>query len=83
MSKLIPLSELGLGVPATVETMNVEGTVNQRLMAFGLAPGSGVVINHVAPFGDPISLSFGAQCVMVRRRDAENIIVKPIAKDLK
>lgn len=80
MSELIPLSELELGVPATIQSMNVEGTVNQRLMALGLAPGGDVEIKHIAPLGDPISLGFGLQKVMLRRRDAENIIVKPVKK---
>ncbi|MCR5183811.1 MAG: ferrous iron transport protein A [Opitutales bacterium] len=75
---MIPLSELKVGVLATVQSMDVEKTVNQRLMAFGLVPGTNVRIGHIAPLGDPISVHFGAQSVMLRRRDAKNVIVNPI-----
>lgn len=81
MSKLIHLSELAPGVPATVQSIDVEDPVNQRLLVFGLAPGIDVEITHVAPFGDPVSLSFGSQKVMVRRADAERILVKPLVPE--
>lgn len=75
---MIPLSELKIGQRARVCTMNVDDTVNQRLLAFGLTPGAEVYIRHIAPLGDPITIAFSSQEVMIRRADAAHVEVELI-----
>lgn len=77
---MIPLSEIKVGQRAHVQNMNVDDTVNQRLLAFGLTPGSDVRVVHVAPLGDPIAISFCSQKVMIRREDACRVMVDPVAE---
>jgi len=73
------LSEVEIGQRAQVCDMDVDDSVNQRLMAFGLMPGAEVSVVHVAPLGDPIAISFCSQKVMIRRTDAARVEVE-IAK---
>lgn len=74
--KTIPLADLRVGQSARVREILVENTVNQRLMAFGLMPGELVRVVHVAPFGDPISIEFCSQKLMIRREDAQLVDVE-------
>lgn len=76
--KTIPLSEAQVGQSVKVQGMNVEDSVNQRLLAFGLTPGADVRVVHVAPLGDPIAISFCSQKVMIRRADACRVMVEPL-----
>lgn len=78
---MIPLSEAKVGQRVLVQNMNVDDAVNQRLLAFGLTPGAEVRIVHVAPLGDPIAISFCAQKVMLRRTDAQCVMVEPMNCD--
>lgn len=75
-TETISLSDLKLGQKARVKGIVVENTVNQRLMAFGLMPGEHVSVVHVAPLGDPISIAFCSQKLMIRRSDAEQVAVE-------
>lgn len=76
--KAIPLSEADVGQAVKVQGMDVEDTVNQRLLAFGLTPGADVRVVHVAPLGDPIAISFCSQKLMIRRSDACRVMVEPL-----
>ena len=73
---MVPLSEVHIGQSAQVQGMDVEDSVNQRLLAFGLTPGSTVRVVHVAPLGDPIAISFNSQELMIRKADADRVIVE-------
>lgn len=77
---MIPLSKIKVGQRAHVQNMNVDDTVNQRLLAFGLTPGADVSVVHIAPLGDPIAISFCSQKIMIRRADACRVMVEPIAQ---
>lgn len=76
---MIPLSQAEVGQRVQVCSMDVNEPVNQRLLAFGLTPGATVRVVHVAPLGDPIAISFCSQKVMIRRSDAEHVMVELIA----
>ncbi len=76
LQKMIPLSEIKIGQRARVQTMDVDDSVNQRLLAFGLTPGAQVRVVHVAPLGDPIAIAFSSQKVMIRRADAARVMVE-------
>ena len=73
---MIPLSEVKVGQQARVCDIDVNDSVNQRLMAFGLMPGAEVRVVHIAPLGDPIAISFCHQKVMIRRSDAARVRVE-------
>lgn len=78
LEAMIPLSAAKVGQRVLVQEMDVDDAVNQRLLAFGLTPGVEVSITHVAPLGDPIAITFASQKVMLRRSDADRVLVKPL-----
>lgn len=46
-----------------------------KLMEMGCLPGELIVLEKVAPFGDPISVSISGYSLSLRINEAENIIV--------
>ncbi len=49
-----------------------------RLAALGFLPGGRIRVSHVAPLGDPISVSFGGQEISVRRSEANLIAIREL-----
>lgn len=49
-----------------------------RLAALGFLPGGRIRVSHVAPLGDPISVSFAGQEISVRRTEANLITVREL-----
>jgi ferrous iron transport protein A len=49
--------------------------IHLKLMEMGCLPGELVVLEKIAPFGDPISVSISGYSLSLRLNEAENIIV--------
>ncbi len=49
-----------------------------KLMEMGCVPGERLVIDHVAPLGDPISIFVSGYHLSLRLNEAENIWVEEI-----
>lgn len=49
-----------------------------KLMEMGCVPGETVIIDHVAPLGDPISILVAGYHLSLRLNEAENIWVEEI-----
>ncbi len=68
------LSELKPGQEATILAFAGED-VSIKLMEMGLVPGETILLEQVAPLGDPISVLVSGYHLSLRLNEAENIIV--------
>lgn len=73
----LKLSELKIGTVATIKNFN-NNEIFLKLMEMGCVPGEKIVVDQVAPLGDPISISISGYVLSLRLNEAENIIVEII-----
>lgn len=71
------LSELTYGQEATVKHVDNEHLA-LKLFEMGLLPGERVLLENVAPFGDPIAIKVGEYKMCLRMYDAACIEVEPV-----
>ncbi|MBS1653651.1 MAG: ferrous iron transport protein A [Bacteroidetes bacterium] len=71
----VKLSELKIGTVATIKSFN-NNEIFLKLMEMGCVPGEKIVVDQVAPLGDPISISVSGYILSLRLNEAENIIVE-------
>lgn len=70
------LSELPIGEKAQILKVNGEGALRDRLLDMGLTPRTEVMIQKVAPMGDPIELTLRGYDLTLRLEDAAQIEVE-------
>ncbi len=71
------LSELEPGQKAIIRKFN-NNELYLKLMEMGCLPGEVVVLEQVAPLGDPISVSIAGYSLSLRLNEADNIFVELI-----
>ena len=72
---IIKLSELKPGQDGIIrEFKNSE--IFLKLMEMGCVPGESVLLEQIAPLGDPISVSIAGYHLSLRLSEAENILVE-------
>ena len=69
------LSELKPGQEAVIVEFSGE-EVSIKLMEMGLVPGESVLLEQVAPLGDPISVNVAGYHLSLRLDEAEQIFVR-------
>lgn len=69
LSKLLP------GDRARVHRVDGSGAVRQRLLDLGVLPAVDLVVQRVAPAGDPIWIGLGGTQLSLRRAEAATVIV--------
>ncbi|WP_419018382.1 FeoA family protein [Eubacterium callanderi] len=69
------LKDLRPGESGVVDTVSVEGLMRRKLMDMGVTPGVEVMVDKVAPFGDPIEIHLRGYALSLRKNDAENILI--------
>jgi ferrous iron transport protein A len=70
----VKLSELKPGQEATILAFSGE-EISIKLMEMGLVPGESVLLEQVAPLGDPISILVSGYHLSLRLNEAEQITV--------
>jgi ferrous iron transport protein A len=70
----VKLSELKPGQEATILAFAGED-ISIKLMEMGLVPGETILLEQVAPLGDPISVLVAGYHLSLRLNEAENIVV--------
>ena len=74
--KNLTLDKLPIGVSAVVTRVGGEGALRCRLLDMGIIPGTKIMIQKVAPMGDPIELRLRGYELSIRLEDARNIEVE-------
>lgn len=69
------LSDLKTGERATI-THFESSELELKLMEMGCLPGEEIIVEQVAPLGDPISVRIAGYALSLRRNEARQIIVK-------
>jgi ferrous iron transport protein A len=70
------LAQLHKGAHGVVSAVAGSGSV-RRLMELGFVPGERIeVIEEVRPGGDPIAVRIGGSMFALRRREAQDVMVK-------
>lgn len=67
------LDELPVGREAVIKTVGGEGALRCRLLDMGLIPKTKVVVQKVAPMGDPIEIRIRGYELTLRKDDAKKI----------
>jgi ferrous iron transport protein A len=77
--ELQPLTSVGLGQTATVVEIKVPAESRPRLMEMGLLVGTAVELVRFAPLGDPVEIKVRGYNLTLRKHEAEQILVRPLA----
>lgn len=67
------LNDLKIGERGVIRAVGGEGALRLRLLDMGLIPRTEVVLQKVAPLGDPIQILIRGYELTLRREDAEKI----------
>ncbi|MCC7401515.1 MAG: ferrous iron transport protein A [Chitinophagaceae bacterium] len=68
------LSELKPGQSAIIRKFN-SAEISLKLMEMGCLPGENVILEQIAPLGDPISITVAGYKLSLRLDEAEEIII--------
>jgi len=69
------LSEVAVGVPVVIKDFEKD-EIFLKLMEMGFIPGETVVIEQVAPLGDPIAIQVAGYHLSLRLNEAAKVIVE-------
>lgn len=71
------LLEAPRGKTVTIVEVGGDRAFRRRVMEMGMVPGTAVRVVAVAPLGDPITLELRASRLSIRKREAEQVHVRP------
>lgn len=75
------LSEVGVGKKVVITSFENDD-IYLKLMEMGCVPGELIIIDQVAPLGDPISIRVAGYVLSLRINEAEKIWVEDDLKDI-
>ncbi|RKD21424.1 ferrous iron transport protein A [Caminicella sporogenes DSM 14501] len=70
------LKDLKPGESGIVAMVKGKGAVKRRLMDMGIVKGAEVIVEKIAPLGDPIEVKIKGYSLTLRKKDAENIMIE-------
>lgn len=73
------LSDLKVKGQAVVQGFQTSGYLQDRLMELGIVPGTRVLLKRFAPLGCPMEISVRGYSLSIRKEDAAQILVSPLA----
>ncbi len=73
------LDLLPVGTRAQVESVENVGSLTQRLMEMGVAPGAKVRLVRLAPLGDPLEIEVNDSLLALRKTEARLVLVRAAA----
>lgn len=71
------LSEVGIGKKAIIKSFEND-EIFLKLMEMGCIPGEIILVEQIAPLGDPISITVSGYQLSLRLNEAENILVEEL-----
>ena len=69
------LRDVAIGESVTVRRLTGEGAIKRHIMDMGITKGTDVFVRKVAPLGDPIEVTVRGYELLLRKSEAENILV--------
>ncbi len=75
MEMILKLSDLKPGQEGIIKQFN-DNEILLKLMEMGCVPGESILLEQVAPLGDPISISVAGYRLSLRLNEAEHILVE-------
>ena len=72
------INDLKIGQQGTILTVGGEGPLRLRFLDMGLIPGTQVILQKIAPMGDPIQIRLRGYELTIRREDAQKITLKEV-----
>ena len=72
---IIKLSQLRPGQSGTIKECS-NNEIFLKLMEMGCVPGEPIILEKIAPLGDPISVSVAGYRLSLRLNEAEHILVE-------
>lgn len=73
---VMTLSSMSPGEVATIISINTEEALHQRLLAMGFRIGKKIEVIRKARFSGPLQVRIGTTDILLRRNDAEKIMVQ-------
>lgn len=70
------MDDLQIGESGTIDKVGGEGPLRLRFLDMGLIPGTKVLLQKVAPMGDPIQIQVRGYELTIRREDARKITLR-------
>jgi Fe2+ transport system protein FeoA len=70
------LADLKPGESGTIVKINVTGALKRRLMDMGVVGGTEILVEKIAPMGDPIEVRIKSYALSLRRGEAKSIEVE-------
>ena len=74
------INDLQIGQQGIISTVGGEGALRLRFLDMGLIPGTQVLLQKVAPMGDPIQIQVRGYELTIRREDAKMIGLQEVEK---
>ena len=74
MEKIVKLSEMKPGQEGVIQEYN-STEIFLKLMEMGCVPGEKILMEKVAPMGDPISVTVAGYHLSLRLNEAEHVFV--------
>jgi len=68
------LAKLKKGISATIESFTDTDT-SLKLLEMGCVPGEKIIIERIAPLGDPIAVHVSGYILSLRKEEASTILV--------
>ena len=78
MNKEISLNELKPGQNGKIVSLWGEGAVHKRLLDMGLVKGAEIIVERVAPLGEPIEVKIKGYNLSLRKEEARNVKIKVV-----
>ncbi len=74
------IDDLIIGQHGTIAAVGGEGALRLRFLDMGLIPGTKVVLQKIAPMGDPIQIQVRGYELTIRREDARLIALQEVSE---
>ena len=76
---MLNLDQIKPGATVKVIKVSAPGSLQRRILALGIIPGSVMEVIKVAPLGDPIEVKLRSSNLVIRKEEAQNISVEELA----
>ncbi len=74
------INDLQIGQQGMITAVGGEGALRLRFLDMGLIPGTTVLLQKVAPMGDPIQIQVRGYELTIRREDAQMIGLQEVKR---